>query len=282
MVDYGRVCWLIDETLEERQYECGFPLLSEAVTSLGCKVFKTKYQRNSRHPDIQIPFDSDQCVILHGSIQFNNQITSNPYFTTRFTPGSYFNKETKTFSTFATHLGNYILNDDYYLLPYGEFLRRGLKKDTAVFIKPNSGMKEFTGKVITYENFDHETSSMRQIENVSHESLVVIASPKEIEAEFRYFIVDGKVVAKSQYRWDKLDVRSDTMPVCDELAETIAKHSWQADYTYVCDIAYRGAVQAPKVIELNAFSSSGLYAADTNSIAKAVSDMAWKEFTGNI
>lgn len=49
---------------------------------------------------------------------------------------------------------------------------------------------------------------------------------------------------------------------------------------YVCDIALLGSGIA-QVIELNAFSSSGLYACDTLKIVEAVSKAAEREHSGD-
>jgi hypothetical protein len=173
-----------------------------------------------------------------------------------------------------------MLNSDFYVIPYAEFVRRKIPQGQAVFIKPDSGMKEFTGKVITWDKFDDEISSMNQIERVDPETLCVIAQPKPIAAEFRYVIADGSVITGSEYRWDNiLDVRRDTLPICDELAAHVADMEWQADRVYVCDIALSNGVA--KIVELNAFSSSGLYACDTHKIVAAVSTAALKECYGD-
>ena len=63
------------------------------------------------------------------------------------------------------------------------------------------------------------------------------------------------------------------------LVNKIATAEWQADRVYVCDIALLDNDVA-KVIELNAFSSSGLYACDTLKIVEAVSEEALKENEG--
>lgn len=277
-VDYGKVHWLVDEILQERQYDCGFPTIAEAAKNLGCQVYQTKYIPFSDRPDENIPFPNGPiCVISHGSIQFIRQIQR---WYTEWCPGAYFVSKTESFSTFAAHYGSDMLNDEFYMLPYGEFVRRGLKEGERVFIKPNAGFKEFTGKVIAWDNFNEETNSMKQIEIVDPESLIIVAPVKDIKAEFRYVIVNGKVITGSEYRWDNtLDVRVDTLPECDDMAWKVAKHEWQPDYAYVCDIAMTES--GPKIIELNAFSSSGLYACDTNKIVKAISDMAWKECNGD-
>lgn len=100
------------------------------------------------------------------------------------------------------------------------------------------------------------------------------------------------MIAGSEYRWDNiLDVRRDTHPICDALAKKIAEADWQADSVYVCDVAliddfiaadWGGppAGLTAKVVELNAFSSSGLYACDTYKIVEAVSKVAHCEWQG--
>ena len=152
------------------------------------------------------------------------------------------------------------------------------------------GLKEFVGQVINGpEDFWDLLSPQVPIDPYI---LCVVAEPQHIIAEFRYVICEKEVIAGSEYRWDNiLDVRRDTHPVCDKLAEQIAKAEWQADTVYVCDIALivedniRGGDlcldEVAKVIELNAFSSSGLYACDTYKIVEAVSKAAEREHGGN-
>lgn len=282
---YNKVCWLVDEIIQERGYTTGFPVISDAARSLGCQVYETKYIPFSDTPDSNIPFPVNSCVITHGTVEFNKQIIK--FHGKDWFPGAYFNKNVKSYVAFANPLAEYMLNDDYYILPYGEFVRRyvGDPNRKPLFIKPESGLKEFTGQVITPENYKDEFNSMNQIQRVNDDSLCVISSAKDILAEFRYVIVNKKVITGSEYRWDNiLDVRVDTHPICDELAEKIASHDWQPDSVYVCDIALVGnkSYKYAKVVELNAFSSSGIYACDTNKIVKAVSDAAWKEYIGDI
>jgi len=277
-MDFSNVCWLVDEILTERRYDCGYPTIDIAAAELGCQVYKTKYVPFSTEPDSNIPFADGACVVTHGTVQFCRQIDR--HYGRKWCPGTYFNRNVKSFSIFASHFGELMLNNDFYIMPYAEFVRRGLNRNQSVFIKPDSGMKEFTGKVISYHNFDDEISSMNQIEIVNPETLCVIAEPKPIEAEFRYVIADGKVITGSEYRWDNvLDVRRDTLPLCDELARHVAQMEWQADRVYVCDIALSRGV--PKIVELNAFSSSGLYACNTHAIVEAVSASAIREHRGD-
>jgi hypothetical protein len=279
MIDYSKVNWLVDEILTERQYETEYPSIAKVAQEFGCNIYKTKYVPFSTGPDTNIPFGKNTCTITHGTVQFCNQITKK--YSMDWCPGTYFNKNVKSFSLFASHYGDLMLNNDFYVIPYAEFVRRRLQSNQTVFIKPESGMKEFTGKIINYSNFDTEINSMNQIERVNTESLCVIASAKNIDAEFRYIIANKEVITGSEYRWDNiLDVRKDTLPICDELAKYVAKMEWQPDIVYVLDIAYSD--KKAKIIELNAFSSSGLYACNTYKIVEAVSIAALKEFNGDI
>lgn len=277
--DFSQVIWLVDELLTERAYESGYPSIADAAAQLGCNVYKTKYIPFSTSPDPNINFRIGSCVITHGTVQFCRQIDK--HLGKLYAPCTYFNRNVKSFSIFAAHYGDLMLNSDFYVIPYAEFVRRRIPQGLAVFIKPDSGMKEFTGKVIHYDNFDDEISSMNQIERIDPETLCVIASPKPIDAEFRYVIANGEVITGSEYRWDNiLDVRRDTLPICDELAEHVASMEWQPDSVYVCDIAYTQGTA--KIVELNAFSSSGLYACNTHKIVESVSIAAYKENIGDM
>jgi ATP-grasp domain, R2K clade family 2 len=279
--------WLVDTLLTERYENTGFPILAGAARELGHKVYQTKYVPFSERPDCDVPFEDGQCVVTYGTVQFCRQIEK--YYGRMWMPAMYFNENVKHWAKFAVHIGEDLLNSDYVILPYGEVVRR-LKRNKADnysfswFIKPESGMKEFTGQVINTANLDDDLSKLSPHASIDDDVLCVCAPPKNIKAEFRYVICEKKVITGSEYRWDDiLDVRSDTHPLCDHMANKIASAEWQADTVYVCDVALvedsNGFEQA-KVIELNAFSSSGLYACDTYKIVEAVSKAAEKEHAG--
>jgi len=284
------VCWLVDELLSERAYETGYPSIADVAKELGHQVYKTKYIPFSKEPDWQIglEFPEGSCVVTHGTIQFCKQVEK--HFGKMWTPGMYFNQNVKHFSRYAWHFESRdLLNFDYHILPYGEFVRRQYARGGfSAFVKPESGLKDFVGQVVYGMSFEDDLRKLEPQGGIDADVLCVVASPKRIKAEFRYVICEKEVITGSEYRWDNiLDVRRDTHPVCDKLANQIAKAEWQADTVYVCDIALVEDVvhgcktDAPKVIELNAFSSSGLYACDTYKIVEVVSKAAEREHGGN-
>lgn len=273
--------WIIDELLTERHdgLSYGFPSLADAAEELGHRVFRTKHKPFLDHPFPDgVPFESGSCAVVHGTVEFCKAFER--HYGRHHTPGLYFNKHVKNFYRYAHHYGTHLLNRKFIILPYGQVLKRYVPVQEHFFIKPEDGMKEFTGQVI------RETDDLFKLTPYGElwpETLCIVAPSHDILAEFRYVIVERKVITGSEYRWDNvLDVRTDTHPICDALANSIAIHDYQPDSVYVADIAlikYAGQDSA-RLIEFNAFSSSGLYACDTRKIVKAVSKAAEDEHSG--
>lgn len=211
---------------------------------------------------------SDEAVVVWGSLPFARRLANNPW-----TPGAYLRLEHLRFSTFASHYSGLLLSDDFLILPFAEAVRRRLTG----FWRPNESTKSFTGLVITPDNFDHEVNTLRQVSHVQPEELVVVASPKEIEAEYRYIIVDGEVVGYSSYSWTE-DPTPETDAKAFVLASDIARMPWQPDRVYVCDIAK--TPNGPKLIEFNGFSTAGIYCCNPEAVVKYVSYAAWDEISG--
>jgi hypothetical protein len=89
--------------------------------------------------------------------------------------------------------------------------------------------------------------------------------------------VGDEVVTGSEYRWDNvLDVRTDYPQSCWDLANKVAKHSWCPDIAYTCDVCL--VDDEPKIVELNSFSSAGLYACDLEKTIDRINKIALKEY----
>lgn len=145
-----------------------------------------------------------------------------------------------------------------------------------LFIKPNGGDKLFPGGIYSIKEKDNFISIVNENLEKSKRTtdfdffdMVVISKVKSIKAEYRFFILDGKVISGSQYRRDSiLDKRVDVMPGALELAQKVASLPQQIDIYYTCDIAEleNGDFE---VLEINAGSCSGLYQHCKEDILKA-------------
>lgn len=269
--------WIVDTSILEGRLNNH---LTEVIKAQGHELFEVAYFKGVDLP--HIPFDPQDCVVIYGSHQFNRAIGP-----TRFRPGSLGLTERTNVSTYLSNLPlEWFLNSDGVFTTWAQFKERKdfwyeLVGGDQIFVRPNSGFKTFTGLVIPSHDWEHELNCMDQLTSVMPETLIVVARPKELIGEFRFVIADHKVLTGSEYRWDnKLDIRIDYPIECYELARQVAEHDWQPDVAYTCDVAL--TPNGPRVVELNSFCCAGLYACDLEKVVKGVSDVALKEWRGDV
>jgi hypothetical protein len=153
---------------------------------------------------------------------------------------------------------NSLLNaDDYIILPLSEAIRRKdllFSKGDSFFVRPSSGAKEFSGRVLTYENFT--------LQSVDHgiyfndpNILVLIAPAKNVLHEYRFFVDNEDQI---------LMASSDAPPEAHEFVQkkVLVDNDFDIpDWIYVVDVCQYedcGEVEYA-VTELNSASCSGIY-----------------------
>jgi hypothetical protein len=301
------ITWIIDDLLLERHDDVGFPTLADAAREAGDTVFTTKYVPFSQElvlPDDMVShlFHTTHRVptVVYGTVGFCRQFQRTTWLQ-RQCPGTYLRFDELKYSKAAAMFGPLMFNDDFVMLPYGELRRRVLDDlemglnpphydDHTFFVRPDVVTKTFAGRVFAFDTDEDDVYALDKYEKIHQAELVIVAEPKDIIAEYRHFVVNGVVVAESQYRRDnKLDIRVDVSEDNSALASMIAAEgviiheeriAWQPDTVYVVDTAE--TVDGPRIIEFNSASCSGLYACDTRAIVKAVAVQAWKELTGDL
>jgi len=239
-------------------------------------------------------YSGEDCVVFYGSINFGRKLLK-----TSWVPGVYLNEKAYECTSYYPPLSDLLLHyDNFIMLPYG--VLKDKKEDlfnrfgSRIFIRPNSGTKEFTGFVTTEERFDDDVK-LAGFYDVESDLLVLISSAKDLIREFRFVIVDGEVISGSKYRdWtgvpDDYESASYVMRwskhidgLCDdqkawELAK-IAARRYNPDRAWTIDIAST-QTGTYHVIEIGCFSCAGLYANDLEAIVEAVSKAAedeWKD-----
>ncbi len=224
-------------------------------------------------------FKPDDCVVTYTSLEFAAQIRREA----KWIPGSYCNLKNYECTSYYPQIGADLLNCDYIMLPFGELSRRRdylfdvLGTDGCFFVRPNRGNKIFTGKLIERERYDRELTLLGFYE-VQPDELVVAAEPQNVTGEYRFVVADNKIVAGSQYRNNGGEVeRSPDVPLpALEMAERYAHLS--PDRAWCIDVCYRKHYDDYKIMEINSFGCSGLYECDPDSVVRAVSKTAWKEY----
>jgi len=193
--------------------------------------------------------------------------------TRNWVPGSFIN-ENFDYSKWRDAYGDNLLNYDAKVCAFKDV------DDSfpSFFIRPCEDTKSFSGTVMTYEDFDSWRKDLSTADTthspLTMDTMVSYAPPKDIMREYRFFVVDGKVITGSQYKAGSR-VYSDTNVDQDiiDYAQSMV-NMWQPARAFVIDIALIPGNQK-KVIEINNINSAGFYACDVSKIIQAFEAMTF-------
>ena len=278
--------WLIQSNILERS---GLVNLKDVLKYKNIPFTDYKNNNNIDYKIVdgqELPIFIDFPVVHYGSIEFVNYLLYNNYGV----PGSFSFKERMNPSYYMSYYPlEWFFNNDAVFLPVGmlgSYIHHNNYKN-GVFVRPDSGSKIFSGFSTDLENLQIELATLNESkyakilsdrERVPREQLCLVAKNKPIHSEYRYFIIDGKVVAGCQYYRDGImDIRVDCHVNANILASTVANYKYQIDKAYVVDI-FLDTGERAYIGEFNSFSSSGMYACDVENIIDAINKLAIKEY----
>lgn len=147
-------------------------------------------------------------------------------------------------------------------------------RDQDWFIRPNDDLKAFSGTVMQgSEISDWFKDAMNTPDDsgsyhLGANRLVVVSKPKNIEAEWRWFVVGGKVIDGSLYRnRGRLKKSHVEDPNLIQQAQEFA-NGWLPHENVCMDLAMVDDIM--KIVEFNTINSSGFYDNDVNKIVCAL------------
>lgn len=249
-------------------------------------------------------FPKDDCIVFYGSLNFGTKLRKMSWI-----PGVYLDEKKYECTSYYPIFGDLLVHKNYLMMPYGDLLRRkdqlyNMFNDghtlpiNKLFIRPNSGLKSFTGTVLPYHDFE-DGVKMCGFYGVEPDLLVIISDAKTLSKEWRFVVVNGEVISGSLYRdWsspEKITPGTTTKDyvlmnshsvkeVCtDEGAIEFAKKCakmYDPESAWTLDVAQMG-IGNYGVLEVGCFSGAGLYGNDLEKVVKAVTEAAekeWKEY----
>lgn len=275
--------WLIEDFDADNKFD----KLAKETKSKGFDTEVVKY----------IPFEGGDysrfykghdCVIVQASINLCKQLQKED----SWIPGPWLNSAAYECSKYYAYLGQYHVNSDYVMLPRAEVPRKlnFLKKtfgseDNALFIRPSSGHKTFTGKVFHERHFESDWDWVQEF--TDPESLIIISSPKVIIGEWRFIVSGDKVVTGSLYRqkigcinsgkYREVDLQNSKDKKAYDKACEIAALKYNPDPMYVIDICELESGEM-RLIEIGSFSCAGLYDCNIPIIVDEAEKQALKEY----
>lgn len=249
-------------------------------------------------------FDKEDCVIFYGSLNFGKKLRKLSWY-----PGVYLNEKAFECTSYYPAITDLLLHyNSFIMLPYGVLKEKkkmifDLLGPGPIFIRPNSGTKEFTGFVTNSYKYE-EHIELAGFYDVEPDLLVLVSKAMDIIREWRFVIVDGKVISGSLYRyWGELAddksssdyVRSHSSSMHKELHEVAAwrndneNKAWEVaqecaerynpDRAWTIDVC-ETRDEKIKVLEIGCFSCAGMYKNNLRRVISAVSKAAldeWKE-----
>ena len=294
-----KTVWLIEKDLHEPEF---YQRMEDALMQNDIHYRMVSYDNNqSKHEQckhyLHVLTDimpEARWVIPYGSVDFVkccHDVTG--HIGRAFNFKTFFDLHKLSFEQYTVHGAKYMLNQNFVIISYAELKRRrdfffnifgkDIGKGKAIFVRPVSNDKVFTGRLFYDDSFEREIVYMGYSKppQMDPAMLVVVASPVELIKEYRFAIVDTQVVAATCYQqWMNGLPDNEEIPGCDNmsvrwLAEKIAMDKqFNPDDAYILDIA--STPDGPGMIEIGSINSAGWYAMDCDAIITALAKLAEK------
>lgn len=166
-------------------------------------------------------------------------------------------------------LGLPLLNHDAFCIPISENLNETFDRD--YFIKPTKDLKTLDPGIlkagVSIEQFILSTAYRKEI----YAEKLLIAPVKSILAEYRFFVVNKKIVAYSQYKIGDQVKYSEKVP--QEVLDVASRYAllYQPHEVFTMDLAVmpNGDI---RIVEYNCWNGSGLYASNKKTLFSAVQE----------
>lgn len=148
--------------------------------------------------------------------------------------------------------------------------------DNQFFVRPVLDNKSFAGEVMTWVEFETFRNGILSIADDPGATLgpndrVVVAPLTEILAEYRFFVIENRIITGSIYKVGNRLFSDRRIPinVWDFANQCVQR--WVPNQAFVLDVA--ATPQGLRVLELNSANSAGFYACDLGAIVDAVNDL---------
>lgn len=191
-----------------------------------------------------------------------------------WTPGAFVNEHFTHDAWVAGWGDTHLLNGDARVCRLDE-IEQVIGTREQVFLRPLEDTKSFSGMVVARDEAlwwaQRAIDADGPMLNSSTE--VVVASTRSILAEYRLFVVDGRVVTSSLYKMGSRVISEAYTP---DSVLAFAKRcidQWVPDRAFVLDIAE--TPEGLKVIEVNNINSAGVYAANISRLVQELDAMVF-------
>lgn len=282
--------WLVEEKLYDDEF---YIRLYDALDRNNISYKAVDYYCNINGQrdivDFMIKNHEDYLFMPYGCIQYIDwfkKVVSDCSPNTQINSALFFDLGKLSFPTYSSYWGKYLLNQNVVMTTYGELIRRksffyslfgGDQK--AIFVRPASNDKIFTGRLFYEENFDKDVRHMGYSieQDFPKDMLVVVGEPFNIKNEWRFLIINGEVITSSLYNVNGLNEEKAGCDVVEavQMAEKVASDPWQPDDIYVLDICETKGNNI-YTLEIGSINSAGWYSMDLDKVVCGIEKWKYK------
>ncbi|WP_169978405.1 ATP-grasp domain-containing protein [Tautonia rosea] len=261
------VTWVLEPGVFPRSYEA----MRDAVLGIGAGVviWEDDWLRQGGWPSLR-----GRAVIFHGSLGNADAIARG----LPWQPGAFCDAEAFRCSRWYPKASRWLLHRRWVVVALNQLVDdpgsvlAPLGHPDAVFVRPDSPLKPFSGRVVRQDGL-----SLRAFDHgfyFDDETLPVVVAPvRQVEREWRYVVVGRDVVAGNSYEADgRIATADDPNGAPRRFAGQIARDLELPQEVSVLDVCE--ADGDLHLLELNPFSGADLYACDRPAVVDAVSRVA--------
>ena len=266
--------WII-ETIDNNELET-------VAKNAGHTIFKIRCEKKTKPNYSEIP--NNIPTLYHGSWQTAEElITSRPDLKRAL----WCTIENYNCTKYYPQVEQYLLNRKHIICTLEQLKQnmwdvyRNFGIDSKIFIRPNSGKKSFTGQLLDIQDFDrfwnHESNNQ-----VTNENTLIIAKPLEINGEWRFVVSnDQEIIATSTYMYQGNRTLIPCAPEgATKLVTKLLKILSPPDPMFTIDVSELKTGEF-NLLEINSFSTAGLYASNKTAIIKKATKLATQIFNKN-
>lgn len=264
--------WIVENFTHESSYMD----LVKAIKAAGCDLKEIKGDFKKADLD---GYDGAAPVLFLGSIGMTVMVQEQ--LRDRCFPIAYCTQDRYLCTRYMSHFGKFLFNDRYAILSLKELQRNKwlyygiFGKEAIIFIRPDSGQKPFQAQLLDLLDFDRFVESQRGIEH----DLVVVSSPKTIRGEWRFVVSSRQdIISQSTYRYQGQICKIPSAPQgATDLVKEILKVGYYPDAVFCIDICEDNDGNY-WLLEINSFSSAGLYECNKADVVQKVGAIAQEDW----
>lgn len=205
--------------------------------------------------------------VFYGSTTLILNALQNPIYAS----GVFMDAEKFNLQNYLLQWKHKMLNYDSIFCSLAEFITHDYLGESEWFLRPIGDDKSFSGTLMDFKGIQKMAENLKNSNNslLNADTRIAFSSPKEIEKEWRHFIVDRKIVSTSRYRMggetsiSSIDIPDALINFVNQCIEEYIPHP-----IFVMDTALSNGTYY--IIECNCFNGTGFYQHDIPSIIREV------------